>query len=212
VPSKLGVTRSKINQGWHRASPFYMLSNIMAHSLTAKKIKRRLLRRTLGLGMTATALPSVWINPFVNVVVLPVHAQVSPVCPMLLIANVRFRLVVEQIDIGGGVLVPLVKCGVTFDVLSNDPTISLTITSLESDVEEPDEVNLLDDLGEVTATDGLTVTWIGLFDDSACLIDADPIKDVAFTITAECEADPSEEIVLEFNLSDLDGVTIADAG
>ena len=43
------------------------------------KSRRVLLRSTLGLGALGAALPSTWTKPIVSAVVLPTHAQMSPI-------------------------------------------------------------------------------------------------------------------------------------
>ena len=158
-------------------------------------------RRKILLGIGATSAMAAWYNPIVSAVVLPAHAETSPPespeppveaqppppveCPAIVIGAVA-----PQALSGADAAT---SCGITFDIFSSDPNVSLMITAITDDSVAPATVTN-DGLGLASATSGPRVTWIGPIvgaapGDCVNLADIVPAANVTFTITATCTID-----------------------
>ncbi len=159
--------------------------------------RRSLLKGVLGISAAAVVLPNRWTKPVVNAVLLPVHAQSSPVpeCPAIVIGNVTFG------PQSGTPAVPV--CVVSFDVLSSDPAIPLTITAITNGDLGDDVTITYDSFGEATDTTGPRVIWAGPASDAPFCSDNTPIDDVTFTVTATCAVTDSVEIMQDFTLAEI---------
>ncbi|RBP53494.1 hypothetical protein [Arenicella xantha] len=161
----------------------------MNEQLDAQRSRRKVL---LGLGTGAAVV--VWHKPVINSVVMPAHAQTSVVephvePPLPTPAELCGAVVTGNVVFGpvSGTTTPAV-CSATFDVLSADPTNSLTIISIEAASLPADTTIDVQDLGVATNTAGPRVVWRGPATDAPFCTDLQPIEDVTFTITATCEA------------------------
>ena len=155
-------------------------------------------RRKILLGIGATSAMAAWYKPIVSAVVLPAHATTSPPespppppppppveCPAIVIGAVA-----PQALSGADAAT---SCGITFDIFSSDPNVSLMITAITDDSVAPATVTN-DGLGLASATSGPRVTWIGPIigaapGDCVNLADIVPAANVTFTITATCTID-----------------------
>ena len=141
-------------------------------------------RRKILLGIGATSAMAAWHKPLINAVVVPAHAQTSPViCPDLIVDNVT-----SQALSGDG---SNTSCGVTFDILSSSPDVVLTVTAIDTSALAADVTVVNDGLGDASMTSGPRVTWTGPIAGTApgdCTNPANivPADDVTFTITATC--------------------------
>lgn len=156
--------------------------------------RRTLLKTTLGLGAVAAAVPGRWSKPVINTVLLPVHAQTSPVCPMIVVGNVVFG---PQSPVSS----PPV-CTTSFDVLSSDASTDLNIVSVTNGPLGSDVSVTYGSFGVATATTGPRVIWAGPASDAPFCSDNMPIEDVVFTVTASCAA-VSGQFTQDFLLSDI---------
>ena len=165
-----------------------------------RKSRRALLKGTLGVtaAVTATAaiVPSRWTKPVVNAIVLPVHAQTSPeppepTCPELVIGNIVTGPVSGQ-----------AQCTITFDMLSADAAMPVTVTDISnSSLVDPDTVTY-NGFGEATDTTGPRVVFQGATT-NAPFECTDPINEVTFSVTFTCEdADPTT-FTQDFLLSEI---------
>jgi hypothetical protein len=161
-------------------------------------------RRKILLGLTSGTALAVWQKPVINSIVMPAHAQTSPVvpvdpaalCPMILIGNVIFGPV-------SGANTPPV-CSVTFDVLSGTAGTPLTITSITNSTLAANNTVVYDTFGEATDTAGPRVVWRGPASDAPFCSDLMPIDAVTFTVTATCAAVPTmETFTQDFALVDI---------
>jgi hypothetical protein len=160
-------------------------------------------RRKILLGLSSSAALSVWQKPIINSIVMPAHAQTSPIppmpadlCPMIVIGNIVAGPV-------SGTTTPAV-CSVTFDVLSGTPGTPLTITSITNSALEANNTVVYDVFGEATDTTGPRVVWRGPASDAPFCTDLMPIDPVTFTVTATCAAVPSmDTFTQDFNLADI---------
>ena len=162
-------------------------------------------RRALLLGLGATVvMPSKWSLPIIKSVVTPVHAQAS-VCPMIITLS-------DESGAESG-LDP--RCFLSFDVLSGDPMVNLSITNITNSelvgnatVEYDGEEEFM---GPVEASNlvGPRVVWRG--DNEGGPLDClslVPVDDVTFSITATCDAAEgigTEEFTQEFTLTEIIG-------
>lgn len=152
-------------------------------------------RRKILLGIGATSAMAAWHKPLINAVVVPAHAQTSPViCPDLIVDNVT-----SQALSGDG---SNTSCGVTFDILSSSPDVVLTVTAIDTSALAADVTVVNDGLGDASMTSGPRVTWTGPIAGTApgdCTNPANivPAEDVTFTITATCpDGDAPTELVI----------------
>ena len=160
-------------------------------------------RRKILFGIGATSAMAAWHKPLINAVVVPAHAQTSPldtpppppvVCPDLIIDNVTSQALSGAAS--------NTSCGVTFDVLSSSPDVVLTVTAIETSVLAADVTVVNDGLGDASMTSGPRVTWTGPIAGTApgdCTNPANivPAEDVTFTITATCpDGDAPTELVI----------------
>jgi len=151
-------------------------------------------RRKILLGLGATSAMAAWHKPIVNAVILPAHAQGSPVCPDIIVGNA------QSSGLSGAE--SFTSCGVTFDIFSSDPATPLTITAITNSALGTDVTVTNDGLGTATDAIGPRVTWIGPIlgsPPSDCVTTSAivPIDDVTFTIQATCaiSPDPVELVV-----------------
>jgi len=173
--------------------------------------RRELVTGTLGLGALSTVLPQSWSEPVIRSVVIPAHAQTS--CPAIMIGP-------ASLATGSGTMDPGV-CAVTFNILSSDDQMPLTVVSVTTDPDPlPDNVEVeVEGIDEpATSTLGPIVRWQGpagaaLFCEDLNTPDGAPLDDIIFSITVTCESLPGQQFTQEFNLLDIiaDGELDGDA-
>lgn len=160
--------------------------------------KRRKLLTGIGCGTVVVA----WHKPVVNSIVMPAHAQTSvlpplpeELCPRIVIGNVVFGPV-------SGTTTPAV-CNATFDVLSGDAAVSLTINSITTNTLSANVTVDVQDLGVATSTSGPRVVWRGPATDAPFCSDLEPTDDVVISVTATCDAAGGETFIEDFLLSEI---------
>ena len=155
--------------------------------------KRRVLKSVALAGAAAAVLPSQWKKPVLNSIVLPAHAQSSPICPELSVLNGTF---------GPGSAPG--TCGLNFQFVSADASQGLDIISVVNTTPVgTDTVTYAGGTaGSVTATAGLTVAWVGQAVGApfACASDAPvPVNEITFTVTYNCSIDSTVQ-TMDFSL------------
>ena len=161
-------------------------------------------RRRALQGITGAAAIVVWHKPVINTIVLPAHAETSPVpsptpptspdpspapappptaeelCPMV-VAGAPETSAVS----GDG---SITDCSGFFMIFSSDPTTPLTIIDITTSSLPANTTVSIQDLGTATDSQGPLISFQAPFATAPICTDFVPEEDITFTITATCDA------------------------